>query len=42
MKKALLILAVTVIAGVLLSSCGSHKGCPAYGKAAKATAEKRA
>lgn len=32
MKKVLLILAAVVVSSVVLSSCGSHSSCPAYGK----------
>ncbi|WKZ64932.1 MAG: hypothetical protein QY325_09170 [Flavobacteriales bacterium] len=40
MKKALLVLAVIAVGGMLLASCGSTHSCPAYGKVAKVPAEK--
>jgi hypothetical protein len=33
MKKVLVILAAVLVSSVVLSACGSHKSCPAYGKA---------
>ncbi|MFZ1693819.1 MAG: hypothetical protein WAT74_11520 [Flavobacteriales bacterium] len=39
MKKALLVLVVFAMSGLLLTSCGSTHGCPAYGKVAKPAAE---
>ncbi len=39
MKKALLVLVVFAMSGMLLSSCGSTHGCPAYGKVAKPATE---
>lgn len=41
MKKVFLVLAVVVISGMVLSSCGSSHGCPAYSKVAKVPAEQR-
>lgn len=35
MKKVLVILAAVLVSSVVLSSCGSHKSCPAYGKKAQ-------
>lgn len=40
MKKVLLILAAVVMSGMFLASCSSTKGCPAYGKVEKPTAER--
>ncbi len=33
MKKAILVLSVFFLAGVVFTSCKSHEKCPAYGKA---------
>lgn len=33
MKKIIVLIASLFIVAVLVSSCGSHKGCDAYGKA---------
>ncbi len=33
MKKAILVLTVIFLAGVVFTSCKSHEKCPAYGKA---------
>jgi outer membrane murein-binding lipoprotein Lpp len=41
MKKVLLVLAVVVVSSMVLSSCGSTHGCPAYGKVTKVPAEQR-
>ncbi len=42
MKKVLLILAVVMFAGMTLSSCSTHKACPAYGKLPPKTTERPA
>jgi hypothetical protein len=41
MKKALLVLAVLMLTSVVLTSCGSHASCPAYGKVNDVPAAKR-
>ena len=41
MKKVLLVLAVVVVSSMVLSSCGSTHGCPAYSKVTKVPAEQR-
>lgn len=41
MKKALLVLAVLLLTSVVLTSCGSHNACPAYGKVNEVPAAER-
>ena len=42
MKKVFQAIAAVVLKGALLTACGSHQSCPAYGKVNKVPAEKRA
>lgn len=41
MKKVLLIVAAVLVSSVVLTSCGSHSSCPAYGKVNKVPTEVR-
>jgi hypothetical protein len=41
MKKVLLIVVAVLVSSAVLTSCGSHGSCPAYGKVAKVPAEHR-
>jgi hypothetical protein len=41
MKKVFQTIVAIVLTGALLTACGSHQSCPAYGKVHKVPAEKQ-
>lgn len=41
MKKIAIVLFVALVAGIVMSSCGSNNACPAYGETSKYQIETR-